>query len=108
MSTLNLGLSEREPFCVDEREGLGADQRNDWLGGSSFETRDVPGSISSSTRGINGGAYGRPSNLERFTVVRPVEPTKSRANGVLAGRKAASVCRSHVHSAGAGGTKAKL
>src|SRR3989442_5768720 len=41
--------------------------------------------------GINGVANGRPSSLERFTVVRPVEPTKSRANGVLAGRKAALI-----------------
>src|SRR6267142_2813424 len=32
---------------------------------------------------------GRPASLERFTVMlRPVEPTKSHANGVLAGRKA--------------------
>jgi hypothetical protein len=35
-------------------------------------------------------------------VVRPVEPTKSRANGILAGRKTASDCRSHVHSAAPG------
>ena len=74
MSTLNLGLSEREPFCVDEREGLGADQRNDWLGGSSFETRDVPGSSGSSngetsTRGDHADA----STLERMARCNLVE-----------------------------------